>query len=64
MARLKCQAQPTETTKWYRSIDRSMPRVSSLFFIMPLFHYYTSTERIPCLLDLTTGASPDYYYSF
>lgn len=64
VARLKCHDQTTETRKWYRSMDRSMPRVSLLFFLRPLFHYRASTNRIPCLPDLTTRASPDYYYLF
>lgn len=62
MARLKQQAQPSEAINWYRSIDRSMPRVWSLLFIMPLFHYHISTDRMPHFLNLTTEVSPEFFF--
>lgn len=61
MARLKHQAQPSEAINWYRSIDRSMPRLWLLFHIIPLFHYRIFTDRIAHLLNLTTEVSPEVF---
>lgn len=61
MVRLKRQAQRSEAINWYRSIDSSMPRVWSVFFIISLFNYHIFTDRMAHLLKLTTQVSPEFF---